>query len=478
MRLMNTLTGQVQEFVPVTPGRVGLYVCGVTPYAAAHVGHAMSLMVYDVLARYLRWRGQEVTFVSNYTDVDDKLIDRGAEQGIDPLALADANIEAWEREQAALGMVRPDVRPRVTQEIDSIIAMIEEIVANGFGYAAPTGDVYYRVRAKDDYGKLSHRNIEQLRQGTRFDPAEGKEYALDFALWKATKPGEPSWPSPWGPGRPGWHIECSAMARRYLGERFDIHGGGLDLVFPHHENEIAQAEAAAHGRTDVFANIWMHNGLVQRDGEKMSKSLGNVVNVQDALDRWGADAIRLFVLNSHYRSPNNLTDEAMAAAVAAVERLAGALRRPSSNTPVASEVTTQYRGSFIDAMEDDLGTPRALAVLFDLARDINKLADTGADPGVWQGLLRELAGVLGLTFEGPDASAALDAVALSKLAASLEVVCGGTDVESTMEALIERRKAARAERDFALSDRIRDELGALGVVLEDGPQGTRWSVKR
>ncbi len=477
MRLMNTLTGQVQEFVPVTPGRVGLYVCGVTPYAAAHVGHAMSLMVYDVLARYLRWRGDKVTFVSNYTDVDDKLIERGAEQGIDPLALADANIEAWEREQAALGMVRPDVRPRVTQEIDNIIAMIEEIVANGFGYAAPTGDVYYRVRAKDDYGKLSHRNIDQLRQGTRFDPAEGKEYALDFALWKATKPGEPAWPSPWGPGRPGWHIECSAMARRYLGERFDIHGGGLDLVFPHHENEIAQAEAAAHGRTDVFANIWMHNGLVQRDGEKMSKSLGNVVNVQDALDRWGADAIRLFVLNSHYRSPNNLTDEAMAAAGAAVERLAGALR-PGTGVAPSSVDAEATRTRFIEAMEDDLGTAQALASLFDLARAINRARDAGESIEAAQALLRELAGVLGLTLEERDASASVDAVALSKLAASLDVVCGGTDVESTMEALIERRKAARAERDFALSDRIRDELGALGVVLEDGPQGTRWSVKR
>ena len=477
MRLMNTLTGQVQEFVPETPGRVGLYVCGVTPYAAAHVGHAMSLMVYDVLARYLRWRGNQVTFVSNYTDVDDKLIERGAEQGIDPLDLANANIEAWEREQALLGMIRPDVRPRVTQEIPNIIAMIEEIIANGFAYATPAGDVYYRVRAKDDYGKLSHRNIDQLRQGTRFDPAEGKEFALDFALWKAAKPGEPKWDSPWGPGRPGWHIECSAMARRYLGERFDIHGGGLDLIFPHHENEIAQAEAAAGGRTDVFANIWMHNGLVQRDGEKMSKSLGNVVNVEDALARWSPDAIRLFVLGSHYRSPNNLTDEAMAAAVAGVERLTGALR-PGTGAAPSSIDTEAARTRFIEAMEDDLGTAQALAALFDLARAINRARDARESTEAAQATLRDLAGVLGLTLEEQDATANLDAVALSKLAARLEVVCGGTDVDSTVQALIDRRKAARAERDFALSDRIRDELGALGVVLEDSPEGTRWTARR
>jgi cysteinyl-tRNA synthetase len=477
MRLMNTLTGQVQEFAPVTPGRVGLYVCGVTPYAAAHVGHAMSLMVYDVLARYLRWRGFQVTVVSNYTDVDDKLIERAAEQGIDPLALANANIEAWEREQDLLGMVQPDVRPRVTQEIPGIIAMIEEIIANGFAYASPAGDVYYRVRAKDDYGKLSHRDIDQLRQGTRFDPAEGKEFALDFALWKATRPGEPAWDSPWGLGRPGWHIECSAMARRYLGETFDIHGGGLDLVFPHHENEIAQAEAAAPGRADIFARVWMHNGMVQRDGEKMSKSLGNVVNVEDALAKWSPDAIRLFVLGSHYRSPNNLTDEAMAAAVAGVERLIGALR-PSTGTAPSTLDAEATRGRFIEAMEDDLGTAQALAALFDLARAINRARDAGETIEAAQAVLRDLAGVLGLSLQERDASALLDAVALSKLAARLEVVCGGTDVESTVQALIERRTAARAERDFALSDRIRDELAALGVVLEDGPQGTRWSARR
>jgi cysteinyl-tRNA synthetase len=483
MRLTNTMTGEAQELVPVRPEHVGLYVCGVTPYDAAHVGHAMSLIVYDVLVRYLRWSGNpaggyQVTFVTNYTDVDDKLIERGHELGRDPIELGAANIDEWEQEQRLLGLLDPDVRPRVTREIENIVGMIEEIIAHGYAYVTEAGDVYYRVRAKQDYGKLSHRNIEQLRTGTRFEPGEDKEFPLDFALWKAARPGEPSWPSPWGNGRPGWHIECSAMARRYLGERFDIHGGGLDLIFPHHENEIAQAEAAA-GVPDepVFANLWMHNGMVQRDGEKMSKSLGNVVSMEEALDRWSPDAIRLFVLNSHYRSPNNLTDDAMAAATAAVERLAVALREaPEGSTSTIA--LDQHRARFVEAMEDDLGTPQALAALFDLARSINRARDAGEDVAAPQALLRELAGVLGLTLEETSGEALVDVAAVSRLAAHLGVACSGKDVPSTVEALIGRRTSARSERDFALADRIRDELAALGVVLEDTPDGTRWSARR
>jgi len=530
MRLTNTLTGTVEDFAPLEVGHVGLYVCGVTPYAAAHVGHAMSLMVYDVLVRYLRWPGNpaggmRVTFVSNYTDVDDKLIERGREQDIDPLDLASRNIDQWEREQVLLGLTLPDVRPRVSTEIPGIVAMVQEIIANGLAYVTTSGDVYFRVRAKDDYGKLSHRNIDQLRQGTRFEPGDEKEFALDFALWKATKPGEPAWDSPWGPGRPGWHIECSAMARRYLGTRFDIHGGGIDLVFPHHENEIAQAEAAAatdgdasveathsgavapqsdtpsavatgpsattvtpqEGTRRVFANLWMHNGMVTRDGIKMSKSIGNVVSVEDALARWTPDAIRLFVLNGHYRAANNLTDEAMAAATAGVERLTAALRpydpnpTPESSTSDRSIDVEAHRARFIEAMEDDLSTPAALGVLFNLARAINRARDAGEDGAPAQRTLRELASVLGLALieVTPEAADALvDAVALSKLAASLNVACSGKDAASTIDALIARRTDARAARDFALSDRIRDALAALGVILEDSPQGTRWSVKR
>jgi len=502
MRLTNTLTGTVEEFQPVEDGKVGLYVCGVTPYDSAHVGHAMSLMVYDVLVRYLRWAGNPaggyaVTFVSNYTDVDDKLIERARERGVDPMDLSRANIDQWEAEQVLLGLTLPDVRPRVSGEIEGIVAMIEEIVAHGLGYVTPKGDVYFRVRDKADYGKLSHRKIEDLREGTRFEPGDEKEFALDFALWKAAQPekygaDEPVWDSPWGRGRPGWHIECSAMARRYLGETFDIHGGGLDLIFPHHENEIAQAEAAAGRNTEVFAGVWMHNGMVTRDNTKMSKSLGNVVNVQEALERWSPDAIRLFVLNSHYRAANNLTDEAMAAATAGVERLTNALRpaAPHEGIPDAMSSTSDrevdpadYRRRFVVAMEDDLATPQALSVLFNLARAINRARDGGHDVTAPQATLRDLAAVLGLTLADPadDAAATealLDAVALSKLAARLEVACSGKDAAATIDALIAARADARAARNFPRADEIRDALAELGVVLEDGADGTRWGVRR
>ncbi|MSQ36665.1 MAG: cysteine--tRNA ligase [Dehalococcoidia bacterium] len=501
MRLANTLTGCVEELRPLQPGRVGIYVCGVTPYAESHIGHAMSAIVYDVLVRYLRWRGNPaggygVTYVTNYTDVDDKIIERARELGVDPRALADQNIAQWEAEQAALNLTPPDQRPRVSGEIggpQGIVALIERIIARGYAYPTAQGDVYFRVRSKADYGKLSHRNIEQLRSGTRFEPGEEKEFALDFALWKAAKPEEPAsvrWPSPWGDGRPGWHIECSAMAQRYLGDTsgaFDIHGGGLDLVFPHHENEIAQSEAAGAG----FARLWLHNGLVQRDGEKMSKSLGNVVSVREALEvkRWSPDALRLFALSSHYRSPNNLTDEAMAAAEAGVERLRRAASREpllgaelSSSTPLnVLDVPAERERDFVAAMKDDLNTPRALAALFGLANAINQGIDEHQGPEYVRSMQEKLSGlardVLGLALEGPAPAAALNVAALAKLAARLEVACGGKDGAGTVEALLEHREAARRERDFALADRIRDGLAALGVAIEDTPQGPRWSAR-
>jgi cysteinyl-tRNA synthetase len=480
MRLYNTLTGAVDPLELVQPGRLGLYVCGVTPYSESHVGHAMSLIVYDALVRYLRWPGNsfgglDVTYVSNYTDVEDKLIARGAELGMDPLDLANQNIAQWEDEQRALGLLFPDERPRVTTHIPEIIALTERLVANGHAYASAGGDVYFRVRSDDDYGKLSHRNIEELRAGTRFDPVEDKEFPLDFALWKASKPGEPYWSSPWGDGRPGWHIECSAMAQRYLGDTFDIHGGGLDLVFPHHENEVAQSESAT-GKP--FARIWMHNGLVLRDGEKMSKSIGNVVSVRDALERWSPDALRLFVLSSGYRSPNNLTDEAMEAATRGVERLRTALRdeaaAPMPAEPVAEDMS---RMRFVEAMDDDLNTAQALAVLFDLARGINRDRDGGENVAAAQATLRELAGVLGLTLESAERTATLDVVALSKLAKQFEVVCGGTDAESTIDALLAHREEARKTRNFAVADGIRNGLAAAGVEVEDTPSGPRWSAR-
>ena len=499
MRLTNTLTGAVDALTPLEPGRLGIYICGVTPYAESHVGHAMAAIVYDVLVRYLRWPGSaaggyDVTFVSNYTDVDDNVIARAAEVGRDPLELVAENIDEWEEQQRALNLVFPDVRPRVTGHIETIVAATEAILERGYAYATDAGDVYFRVRAKDDYGKLSHRDIDQLRSGTRFEPGDGKEFPLDFALWKATKPGEPSWPSPWGPGRPGWHIECSAMSQHYLGEAFDIHGGGVDLVFPHHENEIAQAEAA----TGTFARHWLHNGLVQRDGEKMSKSIGNVVTVHDALERWRPDGLRLFVLSSHYRSPANLTDEALAAAESGLDRLLSALRGiPASQEtlrgiPASPGVQREApagrgeavdpsaeRARFIDALEDDLGTPQALAAVFDLARAINRGRDAGHDVTAAQATLAELArDVLGLRLEEPDVLDVLDVVALSKLASKHGVSCGGSDAESTIEALLAARTDARADRDFARADAIRDDLAGAGVEVADTPEGPRWSAAR
>ena len=515
MRLYDTLTGSLQPLptsqsdLPLAPqggergpggeGPLGIYVCGVTPYAESHIGHAMSAIVYDVLVRYLRWSGNphgglDVTYVSNYTDVDDKLIDRAAELGVDALALGEQQIALWEQQQRALNLLPPDERPRVTREIPTILALIERLVANGHAYPAPSGDVYFRVRADADYGKLSHRNIDDLRAGTRFEPAEAKEFPLDFALWKAAPPdgaaGEPRWPSPWGDGRPGWHIECSAMAQRYLGDTIDIHGGGLDLVFPHHENEIAQSESAT-GRP--FARIWMHNGLVQRDGEKMSKSLGNVVTVADALTRWSPDAIRLFVLNSHYRSPNNVTDEALAAATRAVDRLLVALRPsapsdsprpaprgegPGVRVPTLDAANTRAR--FVAAMEDDLNTAQALAALFDLARAINRARDDAADVSAAQSTLRELAGVLGLALgdRANEPASTLDAATFANLAKQYNVACGGTDVASTIDALLAARTEARAARDFARADTIRADLAAAGIDIEDTPEGPRWSVRR
>ncbi|MEI6136788.1 MAG: cysteine--tRNA ligase [Chloroflexota bacterium] len=478
MKLHDTMTGELMELEPVVPGKIGIYVCGVTPYDSAHVGHAMSLIVYDVLVRYLRWRGNpaggyEVTFVSNYTDVDDKLIDRGAALGIDPLVLANQNIEEWEAQQQVLGLMEPQpgvqiVRPRVSTHIEEIKAIIGEIIANDFAYVTPSGDVYFHVRKKANYGKLSHRNIEDLLTGTRFEPGEEKQDPLDFALWKAAKPGEPSWDSPWGKGRPGWHIECSAMAQRHLyGEgrkQFDLHGGGLDLIFPHHENEIAQSEAAAGSDHNVFARLWMHNGMVQRDGEKMSKSIGNVVTVQDALDRWSPDAIRLYVLSSQYRSRNNLTDEAMAAATAGVERLRRAATREVSDStlPIRAIPGENMRESdFVDAMEHDLDSPRALSVLFNLAAAINRSIDANQnadDVLAMQATLGELAGVLGLTLS--------------------DGATGEHEDASRIEALLLERTAARGAKNFARADEIRAELDSMGIVIEDTPQGARWSVRR
>ncbi len=452
MRLTDTLSGEKKELQPLDPaGGVRMYVCGLTPYSRSHVGHALKSVVFDVLRRFLEWRGYRVRHVENFTDVDDKLIERARELGVPVAELAEENIRDYLENLRRLNVLPATVYPRVTEMIPEIIAFIERIIAKGHAYVAD-GDVYFRVRSKPDYGKLSHRRIDDLKAGARVEPGERKEDPLDFALWKAAKPGEPAWESPWGPGRPGWHIECSAMALHTLGEQIDIHGGGADLIFPHHENEIAQTEVVT-GKP--FASIWVHNALLQFAGEKMSKSVGNIVTVSEALDRYGGDTFRLFVLTSHYRTPATYSEEAMAAAKAGMERLREAALAPAGGGPAAELDLEAVRRRFVEAMEDDLNTPRALGALFDLVRDLNRERAAGRDVSAGQALLRELLDVLGFTLEPPPSRRAESAAPFIDL-------------------LVRIRAELRAARQFALADRIRDELAALGIELQDTPSGTVW----
>ena len=454
MKLSDTLTGEKREFAPAGDV-VKMYVCGVTPYAPSHVGHAMSYIVFDVLHRYLEFRGFNVRRVQNFTDIDDKLIDRASLQGTTVEELASKHIDEYFEDMAALNVREADVYPRATQEVPKIIEVITGLVTNGSAYAS-NGDVYFRVARDATYGKLSHRSIDSMRAGARIEPGVEKEHPMDFALWKAAKPGEPAWESPWGPGRPGWHIECSAMALRYLGESIDIHGGGQDLVFPHHENEIAQSEAFT-GATP-FSRFWLHNGLLLQGNEKMSKSLGNLVSIREALSRYSSDAIRLMVLNSHYRGPGYYSEEALAGA----ERAASRIRQATNAQPNAGAATrleaAQHRERFITAMDDDLNTPQALAAIFDLARDVNRDAEAGLDVSGAQGVLREVGGqVLGLTFEEREGT----------------VEAG---LAQRIQGMIDQRGAHRAAKRFAEADAVRDELVAMGVALEDGPEGTIWRM--
>ena len=487
MLLTDTFTTEKLELAPLAPdGVVRLYVCGVTPYSESHVGHALHAIVFDVLRRYLDWRGIPVKHVQNFTDIDDKLIDRSQRLGLPMAELAEQNIAAYLEQLQAMNVKPAHEYPRVTLMVPQIIEFIEGLVANGFAYASG-GDVYYRVRKFGPrYGALSKRDIDDLLSGARIDPTELKEDPLDFALWKRAKPGEPSWESPWGPGRPGWHIECSAMALHALGEQIDIHGGGADLIFPHHSNEIAQTEA--YTGKPPFARIWMHNALLQLGAEKMSKSLGNLVTIAEALDAYGADALRIFVINSHYRSPVTYTGEALEAAKAGAERLreaAEAAQPPQMHVPpVTGEAT---REKFITAMEDDLNTPQALAALFELARDINRGRDRGRHIGPAQDTLRELASVLGLTLaspaqEPPDADV-VDAI-LRATRASLHQahrddlgsqLPDGLSALDALERLIDIRREARAAKLFAIADLVRKDLSDVGIELKDGPEGTAWS---
>jgi cysteinyl-tRNA synthetase len=476
IRIYNTLTRRTEPFATIEPGAVRMYVCGVTPYDAAHVGHAMSLVVFDVIRRYLEHRGYAVRHVQNFTDVDDKIIARANREGIDPNRLTEDLIAQWHEETAELNVLPAHHYPRVTQEIGPIVAMVEGLIAKGHAYERD-GDVYFRVRAFPGYGKLSHRDLDDLLSGARIEVDERKDDPLDFALWKAAKPGEPSWPSPWGPGRPGWHIECSAMACTYLGGELDIHGGGADLIFPHHENEVAQSEAYL-GRAP-FARFWVHNGLVRLGGEKMSKSLGNFVRLREILDRGLGPAFRLMVLQSHYRAPLTYTDEGLLAAERGLERLrvaAGVEESRSRGVEEEGDGSTGDGASdlaalaadtdrrFRAAMDDDFQTPVAVAALFDLARAINRSHGEGAPAGASEparAKLVELAGVLGLP-----------------LAASADAAGGSGDIAPFVELLLTVRQDLRTAKQWALSDAIRDGLNDLGIAVEDTPEGASWSRKR
>ena len=468
MRLYNTLTGQQREFVPANGNTVQMYVCGVTPYSATHVGHALSYVIFDTLRRYLEHQGYGVRHIQNFTDVDDKIIQRAQESGRSETDLAERYIADFFRVMDALNIRRADAYPRATQEIPGILAAIQDLVDKGFAYPA-AGDVYFRVRQIPDYGKLSHRTLEGMIAGARVQVDADKEHPMDFVLWKGAKPGEPSWESPWGPGRPGWHIECTAMSLRYLDYPLDIHGGGQDLIFPHHENEIAQSEA--YTGAAPFARYWVHNGLLQLGADKMSKSLGNLVSVEEALENYSADALRAYLLSSHYRSPLQYGDEGAAAMERSLARFHHALRPGPADSggdddgdsarPAAFDAAP-FRERFIAAMDDDLNTPQALAALFDLAREINRAREGGQPIAAAQETLRELGGLLGLTFaeRGPAAGAA-------QLAA-----------QPFIEMLVSARAELRQARQYALADRIRDQLAAQGVTLEDTPNGTLWQYQR
>lgn len=463
LKVYNTLTRQRELFETIQPGVVSMYVCGPTVYDKAHVGHAMSALVFDVIRRYLEYRGYTVRHVMNYTDVDDKIIRRANETGADPLELAEGYIDEFDRHLKDLNMLPATVYPRATQEIPQIIQMIRELGEAGHAYEVE-GDVYFRVTTAKDYGKLSGRRLEEMQAGARVEVDERKEQPMDFALWKASKPGEPAWESPWGFGRPGWHIECSAMNLHHLGEQIDIHGGGNDLIFPHHENEIAQSESFS-GKP--FARYWMHNGMLQLAGEKMSKSLGNLVTIEDFLAGHEANVLRLMTLNSGYRNPLTFSDEIIGQAERALELLRSALRpamgAPSVLPEVKKTLQSQMEATkegFIESMDDDFNSAGALGYLFELVRAINQTRDASADAATLapaQSLLRELSGVFGLRLERPEKGNALAA--------------------PFVDLLVETRRELRRQKLWALSDLIRERLGELGVRLEDGKEGTLWQWK-
>jgi cysteinyl-tRNA synthetase len=480
LRVYNTLSRRKEEFEPLNPPRVGMYVCGPTVYDHAHIGHARANVVFDVIVRYLRWLGFQVTYVRNFTDVDDKIIARAAEKGVGPTALAEEFIASFTEDMTALGLLTPDVQPRCTEHMADIIALVEKLVDRGAAYAAD-GDVYFAVKKFPTYGQLSHREIDQLQAGARIEIGDFKRDPLDFALWKAAKPGEPTWDSPWGPGRPGWHIECSAMSARHLSESFDIHGGGADLAFPHHENERAQSEAA-FGQT--FVKYWIHNGFVRVNQEKMSKSLQNFSTIKEILAKWPAEALRLFLIGQHYRSPLDFSDAALDEARRGLIRLyrgllnlnqAIALGPAGGGDAPDDRLKTgvlEFVDHFAAAMNDDFNTAQALGLIFGLIRTLNAACELRTEPAgaelhgllaMARDRLAEAGGVLGLL--GADPAEFLRGIK-DDLAGDLDA--------GEVEDLIAARQAARQDKDWAAADAIRAKLTGMGVVLEDTPEGTRW----
>ena len=457
MKIFNTLTRQKDEFVPINKGEVKIYACGPTVYNYIHIGNARPLCVFDTLRRYLEWRGNKVDFVQNFTDIDDKLIKRANEENTTVPDVAERYIKEFWTDAKGLNIKEATVHPRATENIEQIQNIIKTLIDKGYAYCSG-GDVYYRAKKFSEYGKLSHQPLEELEAGARIDVTEIKEDPMDFCLWKAAKPGEPFWESPWGNGRPGWHIECSAMAGRYLGKTIDIHCGGLDLIFPHHENEIAQSEAA---NGCEFAHYWMHNGFINVDNHKMSKSLNNFFTVRDVAERYGYEPIRYMMVSCHYRSPINYSAEVIEQAKNSLERLYTcrdnidfALKNAADGGEIPA-FTEQRKQEFIDAMEDDLNTADALAAVFMLVRDINTAIAAGAGKKALEAFAEvfdELTGVLGLVYNRKTET-----------------------LDSEIEALIEKRTEARKNKDFKTADEIRDKLKEMGIILEDTPQGVKWT---
>ncbi|HEX2549817.1 MAG TPA: cysteine--tRNA ligase [Gammaproteobacteria bacterium] len=454
MKIYNSLTRKKENFKPIHPGQVKLYVCGPTVYDFAHIGNARTYAAFDVVVRYLRFRSYDVTYVRNITDIDDKIIKRANENKESFTDVVTRFTNAIHEDFTQLGLLKPNHEPRATEYIPQIIAMIEKLIANQHAYIASNGDVYYDVRSFETYGALAHRNIDQLESGARVEINDVKRDPLDFVLWKLAKPGEPHWESPWGVGRPGWHIECSAMTTALLGDHFDIHGGGKDLIFPHHENEIAQSEAANQQK---FVNTWMHAGFLQIEKTKMSKSLGNFFTIRDVLNAYPAEVLRYFLISSHYRSPIQYSENGLQQAQKALERLYTALR----DLPHAESLENSvYEEKFIAAMDDDFNTPIAFSVLFDLAHEVQRLRQIDlASAGSYGALLKKLSGILHILQDDPEKFFKAHHTEL--------------DVDK-IENLIKARNTARASKDWAEADRVRAELTALSIVVEDGANGTTW----